>query len=439
MMKKRRSVKTVTVESNQTRIGFLVDGDPETDLMTALYEHDAIGVRVKVPYLVSSGDMRGRWWSQGVVYGDDPDRTKYDYSPPSELDYFDSRGSVGLIGCWSGPSTQKLGGWKPGVGVGVINARLALEGAIRASNYLKINGLRSEIDGLAHWLGYSALKTLIKLPKDGSAREISTSLTQVDQMPLGRALNLKAVAHGVSSGHQTAEVTYRSRVHLETFTKTARDWQEHLASHFGLRDLLRIAAWKPINFQSHQAASTKEAITVPGHERQAWRVVRTATTDISDAMWRSSDRFLFVFSDIGRTGLARWLRLADTYSRGIKPLVQLLDLEGATVDAHVAQLGIAVEAIGYQALIESGKSPSAANGHSVEKRIDYLLADVADTLNFDHTTFAKDFANTYNSVKHASRDVVAPALKVEHYRHGVAMLRSWVALRVGVQRSVLAT
>ena len=45
------------------------------ELMTALYEHDEVGVRIRVPFLAWSDDMRGRRWSQGVQYGDDPNRT----------------------------------------------------------------------------------------------------------------------------------------------------------------------------------------------------------------------------------------------------------------------------------------------------------------------------------------------------------------------------
>jgi len=418
------------------RIGFLVDGDPETELMTALYEYDEVGVRLRVPYLMNE-DIRGRWWSHGTMFVDDPDRTKYSYSPPPELDYFDNKGPVGLIGCRSGVSTTTYGGSAPDAGVGVIHANFAIEGARAATHYLKLNGLRSEIDGLAQWLGYSALKSVVKLPKDGAGHEISTSASQVEDMILGQALNLKAVAHAITSGPQSPEVTYRSRVFLQTFTKENKDWGDHLTPHFGVRNLLRVAAWRPINFLSHQAASRMETIPIKGEDHQTWGEVRTVATSISEPTWKINDRFLFTFGDVGRTGLGRWLKLAKSYSRGIDPLIRLLDLEGATIDAHVMQLGIAMEAIGYQALIDSGKSPSAANGTSVEKRAEFLLKEISGAITFSETTFAKDFADSYNSVKHANRAMVAPAKKLEHYRNGVELLRAWVALRLGINTKTL--
>lgn len=423
--------------TDRHRIGFLVDGDPDTDLMTALFEYDNLGVRIRVPYHVGSDDPRGRWWSQGILFADDPARTKYSYTPPSELDYYDSKGTVGLIGCQSGPSTRRFGGMGPDAGVGMIRASFAVEGAGLAKHYLKPNGLRSEIDGLAYWLGYSALRSTVTVRRGGSSGEMTTTAAAVDDMALGRALNLRAVARATSSGQQTPEVTYRSQVFLQTFAKAPSEWSDHLALHFGLRNLLRIAAWKPLNFQSHLAASTNETFDLGGVEQQPWYQVRTAATSMSEATWTVSDRFLFNYSDIDRVGVGRWLRLTRQYSRGIDPLVRLLDLEGATVDAHMMQLGIAMEAIGYQALIDSGQAPASANSTSVKSRVDFIVAEVGDAITFSTTSFAQDFADSYNSVKHANRAPVAPATKLQQYRQGVQLLRAWIGLRLGLKKAVL--
>ncbi len=425
-------------DQTPTRIGFLVDGNPDSDLLTALYEFDELGVRVKVPYLVDADD-RSRWWSQGVMFMDDVDRTRYSYDPPTEFDYYDNEGSVALIGCRSGPGERRFGGTTPAAGVGVINARYAVEGSWAAAHYLKPNGFRSEMDGLGQWLGYSALSSVVKYKKDdGRSYEFSTTAKQVEAMRLARSMNLSAVARAVGSGHQTPDVTYRSRVFLETFMKSGRDWDEHLALHKAVRSLLRLAAWKPINFQSHEVASLKETVTINGQGKQTWSKVRTAVTGIAPSSWNTTDRFLFTYKDIGRVGLGKWLQLMNDYSRGLEPLVRLLDLEGATIDAHMSQIGIAVEGIGYQSLIESGNTPAAANNVKVKARVDHLLNEVAGCYAFD-TTFAQDFTDSYNSVKHANRAVVSPQAKFDHYREGVRLLRAWVAVKVGMPASLVAT
>lgn len=421
---------------DHSRIGFLVDGIADTDLMSAVYEYDSLGVRVQVPFHLDD-DVRGRWWSSGIVYADDPSRTKHSYSPPSELDYYDSVGSVGLVGCHSAPSTQRYGGGKPSVGLGMIRAAYAIEGAYSSKNYVKPNGLRSEIDGFASWLGFSALTSTVTFKKDGTNRSITTTAAPVEDMKLGRSLNLRAVARGSSSGQRTPLVTYRNEVLLQTFVNTPTSWDDHLAIHVGVRNLLRIAAWKPLNFESHAAACKKESVVIGDTDRQSWCPVRTVKTSLSPGTWTARDRFLFTYSDIGRTGITRWLKLAKQYSRGIDPLVRLLDLEGATIDAHMMQLGVAVEAIGYQALIDSGKTPTAANTTSVKGRIDFLIAEAGASVSFDTTTFAQDLADSYNSVKHANRTSVAPATKVEHYHQGAQLLRVWIGLRLRAKKAVL--
>lgn len=420
------------VDGGANRIGFLADGDPGTDLMSATYEYDETGVRLDIPFQ-SHADPRSRWWPRSM-HMDDLDRTKYSYAPPAELNYFDAQGRVGLIGCESGPSNHNMG---LGVGRGTVRARYSVEKAHDAANYVRLNGLRSEIDGFAHWLAFSAHQTTIKFSPDGRDKEITTTMKPVDDLPLGRRLNLKAVAIGTAPGTWSPEVAYRSTVFLETSTKSSKSWEEHLQTHIAIRNLLRVAAWRPINFQAHRALSLLETVDVKGKTLRQWRDVRTATTGIADGVWASKDKFLFYFTDIGTRGITRWLRLVTSYERGLSPFVGLLDLEGATIDALVSQLGIALEAVGYQALIEAGRTPTAANNAAVAKRIDCLLAEVSGNLSFNDNTFGQDFADSYNSVKHANRALVGPIVKLEHFRQGVELLRVWIALRLGVTPATL--
>lgn len=421
-------------EDRSTRIGFLADGDPGTGVMSALYEYDDTGVRLHVPFWANR-DPRARWWSPGsTLHTDDPDRTRFSYQPPSELNYVDERGRVGLLGCVRGRANTGLA---RGVGRGTVRARYAVEGAGDAANYAKLNGLRSEIDGLGHWLGHSAHQTSVRFSRDGERPEVTTTLKAVDDLFLARRMNLKGVATGTGPGGWSPEVSYTSRIFVETFTKSPREWEDHVNLHTSLRNLLRVAAWRPINFQSHRAASVSEDVDRKGKTHHQWLEVRTATTGITDGIWEPSDRFLFHFSDVGTRGLSRWLKLIARYERGLTPFVGLLDLEGATVDAFISQLGIALEAVGYQALIESGSSSASAKHTNVSKRIDHLTSEVEGYLSFTTTTFGQDFANSYNSVKHANRSAVAPDVKSEHFHQGVDLLRVWIARRLGVASSAL--
>lgn len=410
------------------RVGFLIDGDPDTELMAATYTVDDLGVRLTVPFEVD--DIRGRWWSgSGVRFGDDPDRTRYSYDPPTNLDYFDWRGRVALLGCLAGSSRTRWG--THSAGAGVIQARYAVEGAGYSAHYVNLNGLRSEMDGLADWLGISPFNSSIEFDERGAPRGATTKVEFVEALRLARRMNLRATFKIKLPPRVTHSVTYRSTVHLESFVVRPAGWVQHLALHRAVRDLLRISSWKQINFQSHQAASMKESVEQGGELKRDWKDVRTATTGVAPATRQTRDQFLFEFGGIGSRGVAHWLNLVNDYERGLAPFVGLLDLEGATIDAHISQLGIAIEAIGYQALISNGMSSNGANNRSVEQRIKHLVADMGGQGITPHE-FASDFATTYNSVKHANRAVVDVATKVQHYREGVRMLRAWVAVKVGV-------
>ena len=417
------------------RIGFLLDGDPKTDLMTAAYEFDRSSVRLRVPFRAHI-DERGRWWTGDTVhYADDPDRTRFAYAPPSEMTYYDNVGPVGLVGCRSGGFSMSF---TTPAGVGTVLARYAIEGAQFADHYVRIHGLRSEIDGLAFWFNVSAHTTQMRHPKSGKPLEISTTMTAVDDLPLSRRLNLRVVTFGSGPGMWSPEVTYHTRAHLQTNTATRRDWEEHLELHEAVRNLLRVASWRPVNFTSHQVMSSEgrrpsasNGLPFPWHE------VRTTATGISDPAWSQQDRSLFNFADIEATGVRKWITLAKRYQRGIQPFVGLLDLEGVTIDAALSQLGIAVEAFGYQALIDSGKSPAAADRSKLAQRVEHLIGYAGDSLSFAHTNFGRDFADSYNSVKHANRPLVTPGLKLEHFHQGVELLRVWIALNLGVPAATL--
>ena len=58
---------------------------------------DAIETTFLLSGMAGADDMPyDRWWSQGAYYGDDPDRVKYSYAPPSTMLLYDNDGRVAL-------------------------------------------------------------------------------------------------------------------------------------------------------------------------------------------------------------------------------------------------------------------------------------------------------------------------------------------------------
>lgn len=423
-----------------SRVGHLnLTGDFSALLPATLDEKEGGGVKLRVPYLIGNFPERWFWSDLGRYIGADGKPIPPE-APPTELDYFDNKGAVGLVGCRnSGGASMLFGGVSAASGVGELMANFAVESAERAANYAKINGFRSEIDGLGHWLNLWAHRTILTLPKDGSRVTVSTATDVPPDLRLASRLNICATVRGTAPSSLEPEVRYTSTALLQTYSTKQRDWADHLQVHRDIRDLLRVAIWKPIAFRGHEVTSDKEktAIKRDADPQPRWCDVKSAVTGIGPAVWGKSERPLFVFADIKSAGIVKWLAFAEENRRGLRPFLRLLDIRDGTIDEHIAQLGIAIEAFGYQAFLHAGATEKSAGNKSMEQRVRKIANQVSGCVDGIPTTFAKDLADGYNGVKHANRPIPDPADLLVNYRLGVKIVRAWIALRLGVSEVVV--
>ena len=421
--------------SRQSRVGHLnLKGDYSDLLPAALDEDERGGVLLRIPYLIGNFPERWFWSDLGRYIGGDGKPIPRE-TPPSELDYFDNKGPVGLVGCRPAGATSMLfGSFSAASGVGALSANYAIENAARAANYAKINGLRSEIDGLAQWLNLWAHRTTMTLPKDGKPINFTTTIDLPSDLRLSSRLNLCATVIGTAPSTQQPEMRYTSTALLQSYSKTKKEWAEHLRLHRAIRDLLRVAIWKPVTFSAHQVTSDKEKIAIrEGEDPQSrWCPVKTALTGIDEPVWGKNERPLFVFSDIKSAGIGKWLTLSETNRRGLRPFLRLLDIREGTIDEHMTQLGIAMEALGYQAFRDGGASEKGADKKTMVQRVRKIAGVVSGCVPNIPATFPQDFADGYNAVKHAKRPEPDRTDIFDNYRLGVKILRAWLAVQLGV-------
>jgi hypothetical protein len=356
----------------KSRVGHLnLQGDFSALLPATLDEQDRGGVLLRIPYLVGNFPERWFWSDLGLHIGAGGNPIPPE-PPPTELDYFDNQGSVGLVGCRSaGGGSMLFGGFSASSGVGEIAANFAVEKAAHAANYAKINGLRSEIDGLGHWLNLWAHRTTMTLPKDGTPMSVTTTIDIPPDLRLASRLNLCATVRGTAPGSLAPEVRYTSTALLQTYSTTERVWADHIQIHRAIRDLMRVAVWKPVTFRGHEVTSDKEkiAVTSGSEPRSRWCEVKTAVTGVGEGVWGENERPLFVFADIKTAGIQKWLKFGEENRRGLRPFLRLLDIREGTIDEHLAQLGIAIEAFGYQAFRDAGSTEKRADSKTIEQRI----------------------------------------------------------------------
>lgn len=135
------------------RLGWLIDGNPETPEAAVMLQDTGSVIELRIPLQGVFGEEGpyGRWWSSCTMYADDPERTKYSYTPPRVMLFYDDRGAVALVGCRAGGAHRSLGD-----GYGIIVANYAVLGG-RSLEYDKINGMRSDIPAMASWTGITSM------------------------------------------------------------------------------------------------------------------------------------------------------------------------------------------------------------------------------------------------------------------------------------------
>lgn len=411
----------------------MIDGLAETPRVAVKLARTQDWVEVTVPFLDGRDDVYQYWFSGGIMYGDDPGKVKRRYKPPNSITFYDTNGVVGLVGSHATGSRRNLGG--TGIGEGRLAFDYTVLGANSGESYENINGLRSEVEGLGTWIGLRSLEADQEF-KDGRLAGVNLRLQSSPPVRAARALNAEFRANWrYGPGPAPDQTTISERMQVHTQVIRPRSWEDHFKVHFPLRNLLRLATWRALNFVSHDVMSTSDPLrTLDGNAHgEQWFPVITGLTGITERPTTLNRKdFLFSFGDVEPRGVGRWIQLSAKFDRGVTPLLGLLDLAGASLEAHLAQAGIAYEMLGYDILLESGLSRRRAGSAKFVELAGAVSSAVAHILPFSATEFPELLRRTYSGVKHA--DLAKPDIDEMHlaYNQAIQVFRAWVALRLGV-------
>jgi hypothetical protein len=424
----------------QPRLGFIYDGLPDTPHVAVELRRTDNRIEMSLPWNDEYNPGHERWFMQNIMWGDDPDRTKHRYEVPEYIAFVDPGGPVALVGCRA--SGYRSNG-VTGIGVGTVTVRFAVIGANDASRYASINGLRSEIEGLPTFFGVRSVTYDHETDDEGRLVEATIRLKAPPAIKLARYLNLELRPSYTSGpGDQPDETRVRDRTLLQTCVKNPRAWDAHLDVHFAVRDLLRASAWRQLNFISHSVTRDDDPLRMlDGSTRgRQWQPVETALTDLSpEPSKRKGLEFdlLFRFGDVGSKGMSRWIALHRDHPRIVQPVLRLLELREASIETHVAQLGMGLEALGLKVALDGKVAKRRAEQEPIETRVARVAQRLQNRLPFDGGEAAKEIAVAYNGVKHTNRDLPESEELFVAYRKGVQIFRTWVMAVTGVpvQRS----
>lgn len=436
----------------EPRLGWLIDGNPKTPKAAVMLRDTGSVIELRIPLqgMLREDGPYARWWSSLTMYADDPEQTKYSYTPPRVILFHDDCGVVALVGCRAGGARQTLD-----AGYGVIVANYAVLGG-RSPKYDKVNGMRSDIPAMASWTGITSMNVKPNNDAEGLLESVQVELKRLSPVSISRTLNL--AIHPLWEARQPrGTFTTRERIMLGTMVKDARSWEDHLMVHGAVWDLVSIAAWRPFTVARLEVCRGDDLVRTSRGMTERWsQVVTHRLPHYSDDDSRKIS-FLFSYDDIGAKGVKRWLRLREEYTDAFDPFLSILRSDDPWNDTNVVQMGIVLEKLGY--LIDCEKNDGAnCNGRnqlSFNDALRVILDDMLVKPFVDESTTSDDMpddessaGNTsdawkaniraaYMGLKHADCELPDSLDLINALRKSILVVRFWVAHQLGVHENVL--
>ena len=365
------------MSNNQLRVGEprlcrLIDGNPNTPEAVVMLQDtgDAIETTFPLSGMARSDGPYDRWWPQGICYGDDPDREKYSYAPPSTMLLYDSGGCVVLVGCRATRGINSLA-----ASAGVVVADFAVLGA-KNIKYDRINGMRTESPAFLRWIRRTTIEADKTANETGLVQSMRIDLHETDSIALSRKLNM-SMRQRWSSTSVPGGLDVREFLIFQSLAEQPCSWGEHLQLHVGVLDLVSIAAWRNCAFRSVHVSRADDPLKMGGATYDRWNEVATHVLpgeDLTDC----GGRFLFFYDDMPKGAVDKWLRLRDDYDRALGYVLRILR-SGHTWSIQSAIMSaIALEQLGY--LIEIKKNGGGKLNDRGQLSFNNALAVVLDDM-----------------------------------------------------------
>lgn len=419
------------------RIGWMIDGDPDTPHVAVMLEltRDQVVLTVPMQGMMSSSDPYARWFSRGIqIVGDG--QALGPTEPPRVLKFYDYSGVVMLVGCRAAGYNFNMA-----AGAGRIVANYAVLGEYGLELEL-INGIRTEMPALAAWTRLTSTQRETVTDQEHRVQELTVTLRSPAATKLASSKNLSMRPSWRTSIPERGTLATHDVVQLVTETRRYDSWNANLLSHRALQDLLSLSAWQSFGFSRIEVGVRNESPIDPDspfapEPAMRWSEVVTHRHRLHEP-WKSEPRFLFTYADIGARGVRRWLKILSTYERAMLPFISVIDQRGMFVQTRVLQTGIALEALGFQ--LASEAVPPALNSRgqiSYNDALQKIIDDMPVVPLVDIAGWRERSRLSYMGVKHADNPMPDMLTVANAYRENALVLRYWLAARLGCSEVVL--
>lgn len=426
-------VEKNVLRQNDARLGWVLSDLPKplTSATAVMLIDNGNKIELRMPWhttLDNTITSVKRWWSSMLSLDAGEELKTNNF--PSEILFQDEKGMVLLIGClFSGYES------KGQVGVGRVEARAVVIDA-HELGYTKVNGMRTIMPGLEKWLSISSVETTIKKNDEGKPGSFSINGSSGEEILLSEHMGLALHPRWSVESKSTGEQYVTQFVELETRSDGAISWEDHLEKHGEFRDLVRLAIWAPVGYQTVKVNRESDPKTLGGTSiSERWAKLNSYLIVGYDGKRGDYRKPPFTFEDIKQDGYGKWREICKNFSRGVNPLMALLNDQGSTIEMLLTQSVIGLEALALQTAIEQGFAKKKREDESIALRLGRLKKEVP--LDFLPKDWERKCAATYNGIKHANRTMPKFDTVHENYLQCVLLFRLWVANRIGVPPAVL--
>lgn len=326
-----------------------------------------------------------------------------------------------------------------------IRYRTAVATGAHGRDYAMINGMKTEVQGLARWAKMTAVETRLQFAKDGGVDELTLAAKNLPSHELGGSFALKLMTSYSHQPHPKDGVyTITGRLTVETRTHSRRPWSTHVSQHRMIQDLMCLAYSYPCaSVMKAAMRHDDQQFQTPNDPRRWWPEVFEPTFGRGE---RSEEPLgdrepLFYLDETDPFRVTAWLNGFETWSRPTWIAVTTLFQRNSTVEAQLLQVGVALEALGYAIWCNmdtrSNKTPSYRE----------LLKVVTDSVGVANPaiygpsrragTWRDRFNRAFKGVKHADKTPVSGREAITLAQQGFLLIRCWLALELGVERRLL--
>lgn len=313
-------------------------------------------------------------------------------------------------------------------------------------DYSEINGLTSKIDGLAEWAKMWPIETELKFDDtQNKLIEISVTAKNLPPKHLPGELSPQLETYSLYKPAEYDEATSISgalvyRTHSEFLTS----WQDHETSHQMMADLMTLAYGRACRFTIESARRTDDELIRKGQTVQQWRDAfapaahrkkapsEKASTNISP---------LFHLNETDSNKLEYWLSPRSPWRRALNIAVSTYFSGNLTSEMKYINVAIALESLGYSIgrCLSSPKSQLRTFNDQLRQVVRLVGEPTMSIITKSSTTdsWITEAGNAYNGLKHANRKATDWRVADEMAKQGLALIRAWTAIELGVDAEVV--